>query len=162
MYLRFVAGLVALTAGAAGVVVVVLLLGTVPGPTNASATSSTPTAPTGTALEGGRISTPGNPKFPSPPPGAIVLSTEAGARALAVAVMPGLVRVSVLSSQGPGAPGLEVSLQFGRGSLIPAVPCGPGCYQSRVQETPVSPVSVIVGGKSYSFKFPKMSASDAI
>ena len=99
MYLRFVAALVALAAGAAGVVVVVLLLRTVPGPTSTSTAPSVPPAPSSPGIEGGRIATPDNPNFPSPPPGAIVLSTEAGNRALALAVMPGLVRVSVLSPE---------------------------------------------------------------
>ena len=161
MYLRFVAALVALAAGAAGVVVVVLLLRTVPGPTSTSTAPSVPPAPSSPGIEGGRIATPDNPNFPSPPPGAIVLSTEAGDRALALAVMPGLVRVSVLSAEGPGASGLKVSLRFGSGYLMAADPCGRGCYQSKVEGTPDSPVSVIVDGKAYAFELPKISVPDA-
>ena len=161
MYPRFVASLVALAAGAVSVVVVVLLLRTVPGPTGTSTTSSAPAASVKPALEGGRIATPDYPNFPSPPPGAIVLSTEAGNRALALAVMPGLVRVSVLSAAGSGTAGLKVSLRFGSGYLLAADPCGPGCYQSQVEGTPDSPVSVIVDGKAYAFDLPKLSAPDA-
>jgi hypothetical protein len=112
-------------------------------------------------MEGGRIATPDDPKFPSPPPGAVVLSTEAGDRALALAVKPGLVRVSVLSPAGPGAAGLSVSLRFGRGYSMTADPCGPGCYQRPVSGMPDSPVSVLFGGKTYRFELPKPSARDA-
>jgi hypothetical protein len=161
MYLRFGAALVALAAGAAGVVVIVLLLRTVPGPTSTTAAPSSPAAPSRPAIEGGRIATPYDPHFPSPPPGAIVLSTEAGDRALALAIMPGLVRVSVLSPLGPGASGLKVSLQFGRGYLTAADPCGPGCYQTKVVGTPDSPVSVVVDGKRYAFELPNLQAPDA-
>jgi hypothetical protein len=160
MYLRFVAALAALGAGAAGVVVVVLLVRSVPGPTSTSTTSSAPAVSSAPTIEGGRIATPDSPNFPSPPPGAIVLSTEAGDRALALAIMPGLVRVSVLSAQGPGAPGLKVSLQFGRGHLMTADPCGPGCYQTQVTGTPDSPVSVVIDGKRYAFALPKATAAD--
>jgi hypothetical protein len=160
MYLRFVAALAALAAGAAGVVVVVLLVRSVPGPTSTSTTSSAPAVPSAPPIEGGRIATSENPNFPSPPPGAIVLSTEAGDRALALAVMPGLVRVSVLSAEGPGAAGLKVSLQFGSGYLTAADPCGPGCYQSKVTGTPDSPVSVVIDGKTYAFVLPKLQAPD--
>ena len=160
MYLRFVAALVALAAGAAGVVVVVLLVRTVPGPTSTNTTSPASAAPSRPTIEGGRIATPGDTNFPSPPPGAIVLSTEAGDRVLALAVMPGLVRVSVLSAQGPGAAGLKVSLRFGSGFLMSADPCGPGCYQTKLTGTPDSPVSVVVGGKRYAFALPKLPAAD--
>jgi hypothetical protein len=161
VYVRFVSSLVALAAGAACVIVVVLLLRTVPGPTNTNTAPSAPAVPAGPKIEGGRIATPYDPSFPSPPPGAIVLSTEAGNRALALAVVPGLVRVSVLSPLGPGASGLKVSLRFGRGYLMAADPCGPGCYQSKVVGTPDSPVSVVVDGKAYAFDLPKTSAPDA-
>jgi len=161
MYVRFVASLAALAAGAGAVVVVVLLVRTVPGPTSTSSTSTASATPAHPGIEGGRIATPDSPGFPSPPPGAIVLSQEAGDRALALAVMPGLVRVSVLSPEGPGASGLKVSLRFGRGYLMAADACGPGCYQSKVEGTPNSPVSVIVNGTAYAFELPKMSAPDA-
>jgi hypothetical protein len=75
--------------------------------------------------------------------------------------MPGLVRVSVLSPEGPGAAGLKVSLRFGRGYQMAADPCGPGCYQSNVDGTPDSPVSVIVDGKAYRFELPNLQARDA-
>jgi hypothetical protein len=161
MYVRFVAALVALAAGAAGVVVVVLLLRAVPGPTSTSSAPSAPAAPSRPTIAGGRIATPDDPHFPSPPPGAVVLSTEAGNRALALAVMPGLVRVSVLSPVGPGVAGLRVSLRFGRGRQVAANPCGPGCYQSTVEGTPDSPVSVTLNGKAYRFELPKLPARDA-
>src|SRR5579872_2376268 len=143
MYARFAAALGALAAGAVGVVIVALLLRSVPGPTSPS--TSTP-APARTAaspgIAGGRIATPNEPGFPSPPPGAVVLAQEAGDRALALAVMPGLVRVSVLSPVGPGVAGLKVSLRLGGSSITATTPCGRGCYQAQVEGTPSSPVSV--------------------
>jgi hypothetical protein len=162
MYARFVASIVVLAAGAAGVIVVVLLLRTVPGPTSTSSSaSSTPSAPAAPPIEGGRIATPDNNAFPSPPPGAIVLSQEAGDRALALAVTSGLVRVSVLGPTGPGVAGLKVSLQFGQGYQMAADACGPGCYQAQVEGTPNSPVSVILDGKKYVFALPNLHAADA-
>ena len=161
MYARFAAAVVALAAGATAVVVVALLLRTVPGPTSTSAGPSAPASPAAPVIEGGRVSTPDDPRFPSPPPGAVVFSREAGDRAVALAVTPGLVRVSVLGPRGPGEAGLKVSLQFGRGYYISADPCGPGCYQAQVGGTPVSPVSVILGGKAYAFALPKLPAPDA-
>ena len=42
-----------------------------------------------------------------------------------------------------------------------ADPCGPGCYQSKMDGTPDSPVSVIVDGKAYAFELPTLQAPDA-
>jgi hypothetical protein len=160
VYVRLLAAVVALAAGAAGVIVVVLLLRSVPGPTSSVAASAGPVA-SAPVIEGGRVATPNDPVFPSPPPGAVVFAREAGDRALGLAVMPGIVRVSVLGPRGPGEAGLKVSLQFGRGYYVPADPCGPGCYQAKVGGTPVSPVTVIVRGKAYAFALPKLPAADA-
>jgi hypothetical protein len=161
MPIRFVASVVALAAGASAVVVVALLLRSVPGPTSQAAGTAAPATAVAPGIEGGRVATPNDPAFPSPPPGAVVFATEAGDRALALAVMPGLVRVSVLGPRGPGEAGLKVSLQFGRGYYMTADPCGSGCYQAQVGGTPVSPVSVVVGGKAYAFALPKLPAPDA-
>jgi hypothetical protein len=159
VYLRFAASILALAAGAAGIVVAVMLLRSVPGPT--STTSAAPTAPSHThttppkKIAGGRIPTPTEPGFPSPPPGAVVLAQQAGSRALALAVKRGLVRVSVLKPLGGGESGLNVSLQFGQGYYLPADPCGPGCYQVQVNGAwPVSPVTVRIGKRPYRFDLP--------
>src|SRR5690242_6091170 len=114
MYLRFAAPVAALAAGAAGIVVAVLLIRSVPGPpSTAASTPATPSAaaaPPAPAVPGGRIATPEDPGFPSPPPGAVVLAREAGVRALALAVKPSLVRVSVLGTSGEGESGLRISV----------------------------------------------------
>ena len=104
LYVRFGAAVAALAAGAAGIVVVVVLLRSVPGPTGPSAAPSAPAAgsPATPTIEGGQITAANNPGFPGPPPGAVVLAQEAGSRALALAVKPGIVRVSVLGVTGVG------------------------------------------------------------
>jgi hypothetical protein len=175
VYLRLGAAIAAIGAAAAAIVVVVTLLRSVPGPTSTSASTapaaaSAPApapAPSGMshgapakALRGGRIATPGDPTFPSPPPGAVVLAQEAGTRALALAYKPGLVRVSVLDPAGAGESGLRIALRFGRGYLITPTPCGPGCYQADVAGVPDSPVAVSIGGESYRFDLPRLPAAD--
>jgi hypothetical protein len=172
VYLRFGAAVAALGAAAAAVVVAVLLVRSVPGPpaTTAASTGSGASAPavggtgSGTAsgpLAGGRIATPDFGRFPSPPPGAVVLAQEAGTRALALAVKSGLVRVSILRLSGEGQSGLPVSVQFGGGARVTtADACGPGCYQVRPSGLPVSPVTVRIGGTPYRFDLPTIPAPD--
>jgi hypothetical protein len=177
VYLRLGAAIAAIGAAAAAIVIVVTLLQSVPGPTSTSssaapaapAPTTTPAPPQGgmahgtpaaKALRGGRIATPDDPAFPSPPPGAVVLAQEAGTRALAIAYKPGLMRVSVLDAAGDGESGLRVALQFGRGYLMTPSPCGPGCYQADVAGVPDSPVTVSIGGKSYRFELPRLPAAD--
>jgi hypothetical protein len=163
MYLRFGAALAALAAGATGIVLVFVLLSGEPGPTSAVSTPSTPTSvavqPSTASHPGGRIATPDEPGFPSPPSGALVLAQEAGDEALGLAVKPGLVRVSVLSPSGPGQRGLNVSLELG-GSKIATKVCGAGCYQAQVHGVPKSPVTVLLGTRAYRFAYPKLPLSD--
>jgi hypothetical protein len=163
LYLRFGAAIGALAAAAAGIVVVVLLLRSVPGPTGRSAApqAPAPVAPTTPAIAGGQVATPNDPGFPAPPPGAVVLAQQAGSLALALAVKPGIVRVSVLGPAGGGESGLRVALQFGSGYLLTAEPCGDGCYQSKVSGTPDSPVTVRIGSEVYRFRLPRLPAADA-
>jgi hypothetical protein len=166
MYLRFAAAIVALAAGAAGIIVAVTLVRSVPGPTSTAASTpaataapaSSPPAPT---LAGGRIATPNEPGFPSPPPGAVVVAREAGSRVLALAAKRGLVRVSVLGTTGEGESGLKVSLQLGAGHALSADPCGEGCYQAKVPGIPASPVTVRIGASPYRFDLPKLPAAPA-
>lgn len=163
MYLRFAAAIAALAAAAAAIVVVATLVRSVPGPTSPTASTLAPTpagSPSTPALRGGRIATPGEPTFPSPPPNAVVLAQQAGSRALALAVKPGLVRVSVLGATGGGEAGLRVALQFGRGYLMTPDPCGDGCYQLGVRGTPDSPVTVTIGGDAYRFDLPRLPLAD--
>ena len=161
--MRFGAAIAALAAGAAGIVVAVTLLRSVPGPTSPAASAPAPPAigaPAARAIMGGRIATPNDPAFPSPPPDAVVLAREAGSRALALAVKPGLVRVSVVGLSGAGESGLRVALRFGRGYLMTPDPCGAGCYQAEVRGTPDSPVTVTIGGEAYRFDLPRLPAAD--
>jgi len=163
VYLRFGAAIAALGAAAAAIVVAVTLVRSVPGPTSPS--FSAPAAPASEgvpaeAVPGGRVATPNAPGFPAPPQGALVLAQEAGLRALALAVKPGVVRVSVLGTRGGGEAGLHVSLQFGRGYELGTDPCGAGCYQAEVRGTPDSPITVRIGGDPYRFDLPRLPARD--
>jgi hypothetical protein len=154
---RLGAAILALAAGAGGLVVVILLLKSEPGPVSVSGTTTAPAATT-TTVAGGQIATPTTPGFPAPPPGALVLAREAGTRALGLAIVPGkpdsLVRVSVLSGQGPGESGLDVSLLAGGQTiLLPA--CGAGCYQSQVPTSRLSGrVVVMLDAKRYPLTLP--------
>lgn len=157
---RLAAALLAFAAGAAGIVVVVQLIRSEPGPVGTAAPPLAPAAPAGAAaIAGGRIPTPTDPGFPSPPYGAIVLAREAGSRALGLAVVPGkpraLVRVSVISPAGPGAAGLDVSVRFGGGPAASLSPCGAGCYQADVAGAgSARSASVSLGKSSYAFSLP--------
>jgi hypothetical protein len=159
VYLRLGGALLALAAGAAGVVVVVALLHSVPGPVGAttsilgSATPATSSAPTG-----GAIATPTDPGFPAPPPDATVLAREAGPYALALGIVPGktrsLVRVSVVSPTGPGASGLRVSARLGTGAPVALAACGAGCYQADVATPSARNAVVSLDGRGYAFTLP--------
>jgi hypothetical protein len=158
VYIRFTAALLALAAGAIGIVVVVSLLRSTPGPTSTSA-SAPSAAPAAQQVVGGRIAT-SDPAFPAPPRAAVVLAREAGRDALAIAVKPGLVRVSVLAPSGEGAVGRDVSVRAGSGAYRATEPCGPGCYQLGMQGAPRSPVSVRLDGTAYRFDVPGLPAPD--
>ena len=66
---------------------------------------------------------------PSPPRGALVLGGESGSRAVALAVGKGRLTATVLSPSGGPLSGLKVSFRAGS-RLIPAKPCGLGCYSA--------------------------------
>lgn len=158
-YVRLGGSLVALAAGAAGLVVVVLLLHAEPGPLGTTPSIVTPAPPTSAvSIAGGTIPTPDQPGFPSPPPGAIVFAREAGPYALALAVVPGeprsLVRVSVVSPAGPGAGGLHVAAAFGGGSAARLPACGAGCYQAMLAGVEARSLTVHLGRDSYRFRLP--------
>ncbi|HWE81874.1 MAG TPA: hypothetical protein VG265_09505 [Gaiellaceae bacterium] len=157
---RLGAALLAVAAGAGAVVIAVLLLRSVPGPVS-SAAPIAPSAPAASppSLVGGRIPTPTEPGYPSPPEGAVVVAREAGARALGLAIVPGskeaLVRVSVLSAAGPAASGLHVSIRLGAGSPVALPACGAGCYQAEVPAGSVRrSATVVIGSKPYPFALP--------
>ncbi len=164
-YLRLGASLLAVAAAAAGIVVVVALVRSEPGPVGSAGGSGSGTggaaAPAARppSLPGGRIPTPTSPRFPSPPPGAIVRAREAGARALGLAVVPtkpkSLVRVSVVGPNGPGVAGLAVSVRLGGGAPVKLPACGAGCYQADVRGgATVRRAWVKLDRVSYSFELP--------
>jgi len=66
---------------------------------------------------------------PPPPRGALVLGGESGSRAVALAVGKGRLTATVLSPSGGPLSGLKVSFRAGS-RLIPAKPCGLGCYSA--------------------------------
>ena len=66
---------------------------------------------------------------PPPPGGALVLGGESGSRAVALAVGKGRLTATVLSPSGGPLSGLKVSFRAGS-RLIPAKPCGLGCYSA--------------------------------
>ncbi len=159
--LRLLAALAALGAGVAGVLVTVALLRSVPGPPGASVTApAAPAAAAPAGVAGGRIRTPDDPAFPSPPGGAVVLAREAGANALGLAVAPTLVRVSVVDPNGDGVAHLRVAVALGTGPFRPAGACGAGCYQlpARPRSTRVT---VRLGAARYAFALPRLPARGA-
>jgi hypothetical protein len=141
-------------------VIALALLGSVPGPVGSAPAPPAATGAAPSTLSGGRIATPTDPGFPSPPQGATVLAREAGTRALGLALVPGarssLVRVSVLSGDGPPAAGLEVSLRFARGAPVALPACGAGCYQASVPTASLRPqLTVSLGSIAYAFALPR-------
>ena len=161
VYARLGAGLVALGVGGAAIVVAVLLLRSEPGPVaGAPATAPAAVGPAlpAPSLGGGRIATPNQPGFPSPPPGALVLAREAGSDAIALAVVPGrprsLVRVSVVGPAGPGVSGLDVSVALGAAAPVRLAHCGQGCYQAAIALATPARATVVLHGRSYPFSLP--------
>jgi hypothetical protein len=141
-------------AGAAAIVVAVELLRSQPGPAGSAAAPVAPGTTTTASVPGGRIITPTEPLYPSPPPGAVVLGREAGTRVLALAVVPAsprsLVRVSVVDQQGAGERRLDVSV-----GDVALSACGPGCYQGEAPTTALrGRIEVFLGPKSYAFVLP--------
>ena len=164
--LRLAAALAALAAGGAGIVVVAALLRSEPGPISQSAAlGAFSAASPQRQLLGGRIATPLQPRFPAPPVGATVFGREAGPDALGLAVVPGrprsLVRVSVVSAEGPGQAGLDVTVGFGRRAPARLSPCGQGCYQARVATGGADEETVRLDGRPYGFPLPTAGAAPA-
>jgi hypothetical protein len=90
--------------------------------------------------------------FPAPPQGAVVYSRQLGSAALALGVIPlhdqVAVQASVLSGQGTGVPGLDVSFLSQSGASAAAQACGDGCYRATlpVRGRPASVTVAIHGG----------------
>jgi hypothetical protein len=158
-YVRLGASLVAIGAGGAGIVVALALLRSAPGPVAAASGNGGAIAAAGeTAFSGGRITTPTQPGFPAPPPGALVLAREAGSDALGLAIVPGaprsLVRVSVVGPAGAGVSGLDVAIGLGGRAPVRLSGCGAGCYQAELATNGARQASVSFSGRLYGFSIP--------
>jgi hypothetical protein len=99
--------------------------------------------------------TPGGPLPPPVPPprDAVVTARELGVYGAALAAEPARLTVLVLSPNGGGLTGANVTID-GR----PAAPCGQGCY--RVDARPGRTVAVTVNGRSGTF-VPHLDAAPA-
>jgi hypothetical protein len=177
-YVRLAAAFVALAAGTAAAVTVALLLRETPGPTPSGTTgvSAAPAAPaaSGSSAQAtpttrsratpNAIATPASPGFPAPRPGAVVFSREAGANALALAVLPesGRLRlqVSVVGPDGAGVRRLTVGVRVeggGRAASATGTPCGAGCYETVVPShgRPTRVLVRIGAGERVAFAMPQ-------
>jgi hypothetical protein len=146
MTLRLTAAVLALAAGAVAVTLAALLLNATPGPASAApaqvpAASSPPPPPAR--------------RFPAPPPGAVVFSREDGPNALALAVAPSFVQVSVVGQQADGVSGLAVTVNGRR-----TTPCGPGCYRATLPSPHV--VAVHVGATRWTVRVPRAKDAAAL
>jgi hypothetical protein len=89
---------------------------------------------------------------PPPPRGALVLGAESGSRAVALAVGKERLTATVLGPGGGPLSGLKVS--FGAGSrVVPAKPCGAGCY-SAAAARPAHVQVRVSGSKPVAFDIP--------
>ncbi len=139
--------------------VAVHLVRSVPGPTDTSGSSASPAATTtAPTVTGGRIATPTDAGFPSPPEGALVLGREAKSYALGLALAPEdgrtLVRVSVVGGDGPVS---HLAVRFGT-TVLSA--CDAGCYQATIAAMPHGTVTVTLGKASYGFAVPAGTTAD--
>ena len=153
-YLKLVAGIVALAAGAGAVVFVISLIQKLPpiatpASSSAGAPPVTTTAPAPTS------------GFPTPPAGSVVLGAEEGTNALGLAVLPQsggiLLQASVVGTQGNGLRGLSVRFHV-RGSsnaTVAGTPCGPGCYRANAPVARPAAVTVSVGAHDVAFAMPE-------
>ena len=158
--LRLLAALLALGAGAAAVVVGVLVIRGLP------AVASTTTA---TAFSTGAAVTTAVPRpsapagYPTPPANAVVFGAQAGHNVLGLSVIPGTGRsalqASVVGQEGKGVKGLSVHFDVagasGEKSTAAATPCGAGCYHATVAIAKPRTVGVRIGsGHAVDFALP--------
>ena len=161
-YVRLLAALLALGAGAAAVIFGVLLVRGLPAiassPSISAPGSSAPAAPAPAPAKATSA------EFPAPPRGAVVIGAAAGEKVLALAVVPGrgkiALQASVLDGQGQGVKGLAVRFDVagasGRKTTTSATPCGNGCYRAAVGVARPRHVEVRLSGeRPVSFAMPK-------
>jgi hypothetical protein len=133
--LRLLASIGALALGALAVVIVARLAHETPGPASSATTPSAPATPSTAQTSTSTLPSPATgAAFPASPPGAVVFSRESGNDVIALGVVPRnrlLLQTSVLSGQGIGVPGLDVSFRVGSKQAA-ARPCGDGCYRATI------------------------------
>jgi hypothetical protein len=91
---------------------------------------------------------------PAPPADAVVLAKENGFNAVALAVEPQRIRVTVLGPDGQGVDREHITVA-GR----PATPCGAGCYETTTNAR--GAVAVVVNGRRLVFQVPRVAPSAA-
>jgi len=90
---------------------------------------------------------------PPPPRGALVLGGESGSRAVALAVGKRRLTATVLSPDGGPLSGLKVAFRAGS-RLVPAKPCGPGCYSASTRAPPRRVELRLSGSRPVAFEIP--------
>lgn len=90
---------------------------------------------------------------PPPPRGALVLGGESGSRAVALAVGKRRLTATVLSPDGGPLSGLKVAFRAGS-RLLPATPCGPGCYSASTSARPRHVEVRLSGSRPVGFEIP--------
>jgi copper transport protein len=95
---------------------------------------------------------------PRPPAGALVLAREDRRLAVALAVRGRELTATVLSPDGGGFRGLDVSFRS-NGRLAVALPCGAGCYRAALAHG--RSVDVVFPGSAVAFRLPRGAAPPA-
>src|SRR5579864_6972812 len=164
VYLRLLAAVGALAAGAGAVIFVLSLLRGLP-PVAVSATSSGTSATAAAASSAALPSAPVPARttgFPSPPRGSVVFGARAGVNALGLAVLPQgqklLLQASVVDQNGNGVKGLSVGFDVratnGAKTTAHATVCGPGCYRANAAVTRPASVAVVLPHQRVAFAMP--------
>ena len=100
---------------------------------------------------------------PAPPPGALVLSREAGVYGVAVEIERRSLTAIVLSPRGGGASGLRVSFLLAPGGSVRTKRCGAGCYRAAITRRPRSVRLLVAGAPPVDFAVPASARpADAI
>ena len=90
---------------------------------------------------------------PPPPRGALVFGGESGSRAVALAVGKRRLTATVLAPSGGPLSGLKVSFAAGS-KVVPASPCGQGCYSAAATPRPAHVQVRLSGSKPVDFDIP--------
>jgi hypothetical protein len=91
---------------------------------------------------------------PAPPADAVVLARENGFNAVALAVEPQRIRVTVLGPDGQGVDHEHITVEG-----VPATACGAGCYEATTNAR--GAVTVVVNGRRLVYHVPRVAPSAA-